>query len=233
MHHRGSFWRTKWHRDVRAIRDLAWFYLLWHCGLRVSEVCELTLQDLDLENGKIFVSNSKERKDRVIYMSQRVLDALRTYLDMSSDRNTSYVFEINGRVMSVRAIQRSLKLYGKRCGVQVSPHRLRHTFASQMLNAGMPVTSLQRYLGHEKLDTTMGYAGVSDPVLQKEYNQAIRKMDPLWQLDEYEAKLQVAQQRIQSLTASLNQAKQNAQCYLATLEKLEGLILSCAKMCHN
>lgn len=219
----------KWHRDIRAIRDLAWFYLLWHCGLRVSEVCELTLQDLDLENGKIFVSNSKERKDRVIYMSQTVLDALRTYLDFSSDRATSYVFEINGRTMSVRAIQRSLKLYGKRCGVQVSPHRLRHTFASQMLNAGMPVTSLQRYLGHEKLDTTMGYAGVSDPLLQKEYNQAIRKMDPLWQLDEYEAKLQVAQQRIQLLTASLNQAKQNAQCYLATLEELEGLIVELRK----
>jgi integrase len=215
----------KWHRDVRAIRDLAWFYLLWHCGLRVSEVCELTLQDLDLENGKVFVSNSKERKDRVIYLSKTVLEALRAYLDFASNRTTSYVFEMNGCAMSVRTIQRSLKIYGKRCGVpQVSPHRLRHTFASQMLNAGMPVTSLQRYLGHENLDTTMGYAGVSDPVLQKEYNQAIRKMDPLWQLDEYEAKLQVAQQRMQSLTASLNQARQNAQSYLTTLEELEGLI---------
>lgn len=214
----------RWHRDVKAIRDLAWFYLLWHCGLRVSEVCELTLQDLDLEHGKVFVSNSKERKDRVIYMSQTTLEALRTYLDFSSDRTTSYVFEIRGRTMTVRALQRSLKLYGKRCGVSVSPHRLRHTFASQMLNAGMPVTSLQRYLGHENLDTTMGYAGVSDPLLQKEYNQAIRKMDPLWQLDEYEAKLQMAQQRMQSLTASLNQAQQNAHSYLATLEELEGLI---------
>ena len=78
------------------------------------------------------------------------------------------------------------------CGVQVGPHRLRHTFASQMLNAGMPVTSLQRFLGRENLDTTMGNAEVSDPLLQKEYNQAIRKMDPLWQLDEYESKLQLA-----------------------------------------
>ncbi len=70
----------------------------------------------------------------------------------------------------------------------------------------------------------MGYAGVSDPVLQKEYNQAIRKIDPLWQLDEYAAKLQIAQQRMQILTASLNEARKNAEGYLATLEELQGLI---------
>lgn len=214
----------RWYRDVNAIRDLAWFYLLWHCGLRVSEVCELRLQDIDLENGKLFVSNSKERKDRVIYMSQVVLAALRAHLASSSDKVTSYVFEIDERAMHVRTVQRRLNIYGRRCGVKVSPHRLRHTFASQMLNAGMPVTSLQRYLGHENLDTTMGYAGVSDPVLQKEYNQAIRKIDPLWQLDEYAAKLQIAQQRMQILTASLNEARKNAEGYLSTLEELQALI---------
>ena len=214
----------RWYRDVNAIRDLAWFYLLWHCGLRVSEVCELRLQEVDLENGKVFVSNSKERKDRVIYMSKTTLDALRAHLTSSPNKVTTYVFEIAQQAMNVRTIQRRLNIYAARCGVKVSPHRLRHTFASQMLNAGMPVTSLQRYLGHENLDTTMGYAGVSDPVLQKEYNQAIRKIDPLWQLDEYAAKLQIAQQRMQILTASLNEARKNAEGYLATLEELQGLI---------
>lgn len=214
----------RWFRDVNAIRDLAWFYLLWHCGLRVSEVCGLTIQDVDLEKGKLIVSNSKERKDRVIYMSKIALDALRVHLESSPNRSSSYVFEVDGREMHVRTVQRRLNLYGRRCGVKVSPHRLRHTFASQMLNAGMPVTSLQRYLGHENLDTTMGYAGVSDPVLQKEYNQAIRKMDPLWQLDEYAAKLEIAQERMQMLTASLNQARQNAENYLMTLGEIQGLI---------
>jgi site-specific recombinase XerD len=214
----------RWQRDIKAIRDLAWFYLLWHCGLRVSEVCGLMVQDVDLDNGKLFVSNSKERKDRVIYVSKAARDALRAHFDFSSDRAMKYVFENDGHPLSSRAIQRSLNLYGRRCGIHVSPHRLRHTFASQMLNAGMPVTSLQRYLGHEELDTTMNYAKVSDPVLQKEYSQAIRGMDPLWQLDEYAAKLQIAQQRLQTLTTSLDQAKQNAGCYLGALEEIQGLI---------
>ena len=214
----------RWFRDIRAVCDLAWFYLLWHCGLRVSEVSGLMLQDIDLEKGKLFVSNSKERKDRVIYMSQTTIDALRAYLDFSSDKQRESVFEVDGRPLAVRAIQGRLKIYGKQCGVKVSPHRLRHTFASQMLNAGMPVTSLQRYLGHEDLDTTMHYAGVSDPVLQKEYNQAIRKVDPLWQLDEYAARLKIAQQRMQILTASLNEARKNAEGYLATLGEIQDLI---------
>jgi site-specific recombinase XerD len=214
----------RWERNLKAVRDLAWFYLLWHCGLRVSEVCALTLQDVDFENGKFFVRNSKERKDRVIYMSEISLNALIAHLDTYPPQTTNYVFEVNGREMGTRMLQRRLNVYGQRCGVKVSPHRLRHTFASQMLNAGMPVTSLQRYLGHENLDTTMGYASISDPILKKEYNQAIRKMDPLWQLDEYAAKMQVAQQRIHVLTASLQQARQNAESYLVTLEEIQNLI---------
>jgi hypothetical protein len=60
----------------------------------------------------------------------------------------------------------------------VTAQRLRHTFASQMLTAGMPVSSLQRYLGHEHLDTTMIYAEVSDPLLRQDYYQGIATLDP-------------------------------------------------------
>jgi len=60
----------------------------------------------------------------------------------------------------------------------VTAQRLRHTFASQMLTAGMPVSSLQRYLGHEHLDTTMIYAEVSDPLLRQDYYQGIASLDP-------------------------------------------------------
>jgi hypothetical protein len=64
------------------------------------------------------------------------------------------------------------------CNVSVTAQRLRHTFASQMLASGMPVTSLQRYLGHEDLDTTMLYAEVADPLLQKDYYQGVSALDP-------------------------------------------------------
>jgi hypothetical protein len=71
-----------------------------------------------------------------------------------------------------------LRNYGRQVQVPVSAHRLRHTLASQLLNAGMPITSLQRYLGHEELDTTLLYAQVSDPVLQQDYYRGIVGLDP-------------------------------------------------------
>ena len=69
-------------------------------------------------------------------------------------------------------------VYSRQCGVPVTAQRLRHTFASQMLTAGMPVSSLQRYLGHVHLDTTMIYAEVSDPLLRQDYYQGITALDP-------------------------------------------------------
>ena len=72
---------------------------------------------------------------------------------------------------------RRLAHYGELCGVPVTAHRLRHTFASQMLTVGMPVTSLQRFLGHEHLDTTMIYAEVADTVLEQDYYRGISVLD--------------------------------------------------------
>jgi hypothetical protein len=74
--------------------------------------------------------------------------------------------------------QRRLVHYRQQCGAPVTAQRLRHTFTSQMLTAGMPVSSLQRYLGHEHLDTAMIYAEVSDPLLQQDYYQGIATLDP-------------------------------------------------------
>jgi len=68
--------------------------------------------------------------------------------------------------------------YQQQCGVPVTAQRLRHTFASHMITAGMPVSSLQRYLGHEHLDTTMIYAEVSDSLLRQDYYQGIAALDP-------------------------------------------------------
>jgi site-specific recombinase XerD len=74
--------------------------------------------------------------------------------------------------------QRRLVHYRQQCGVPVTAQLLRHTFASQMLASGMPVSSLQRYLGHENFDTTMIYAEVSDPLLRQDYYQGIATLDP-------------------------------------------------------
>ena len=160
-----------------TVRDLACFYLLWHCGLRISEVCWLLVNDIDIEARKLFVRISKERKDRVVYISDTAAMALQQYLAIRKNQDAIYVFTTRRGVMHPRTLQRRLAQYGQQCGVPVTAHRLRHTFASQMLGAGMPVTSLQRYLGHEHLDTTMIYAEVTNPTLQKDYYQGISAID--------------------------------------------------------
>jgi site-specific recombinase XerD len=161
-----------------AVRDLACFYLLWHCGLRISEVCSLLVKDVDLESRKLFIRNSKERKDRMVYISDTVAMALQQHLVIRFAQSAGYMFASRSAAITTRSLQRRLNYYGKQCGVPVNARRLRHTFASQMLAASMPVTSLQRYMGHEHLDTTMIYAEVSDPMLQQDYYQGISAMDP-------------------------------------------------------
>jgi site-specific recombinase XerD len=169
--------KTEYQQQL-AIRDLACFYLLWNCGLRLSKVCSLLVSDVDLESRKLFLRNSKERKDRMVYTSDSVAMALQQYLAIRYAQTAGYVFANRSGFMTPRCLQRRLVGYGKQCGVSVNAIRLRHTFASQMLAASMPVTSLQRYLGHEHLDTTMIYAEVSDPMLQQDYYQGITALDP-------------------------------------------------------
>ena len=161
-----------------VIRDLACFYLLWHCGLRISEVCSLLVNDIDLPGGKLFISDSKERKDRVVYMSKTVVEALRHYLDVRHDPDSTYLFPTHSGHLKRGGLWKRLRHYGHQCGVPVTAQRLRHTFASQMLAVGMPMPSLQRYLGHELMDTTMIYAEVSNPMLQQDYYRGITTIDP-------------------------------------------------------
>lgn len=164
--------------SMLAVRDLACFYLLWHCGLRISEVCSLRLIDLDLGARKLFIHNSKERKDRIAYMSDTAALSVQQYLAIRPDPDSIYLFTTQHGALHPRSLQRRLVHYSHQCGVPVTAQRLRHTFVSQMLAAGMPVSSLQRYLGHEHLDTTMIYAEVSDPLLRQDYYQGIATLDP-------------------------------------------------------
>lgn len=164
---------------ILAVRDLTCFYLLWHCGLRISEVCSLLLTDLDIPARKILIRNSKERKDRIVYFSDSVALVLQQYLAIREDQEATPLFLTKGGgIMTTRTLQRRLAYYGKQCDVPVTAHRLRHTFASQMLAVGMSVTSLQRFLGHEHLDTTMIYAEVADPLLRQDYYRGIKAIDP-------------------------------------------------------
>jgi len=168
---------NEFHRKV-AIRDLACFYLMWHCGMRISEVRELLVRDVDLSGRKLFIEHSKEGKDRMIYISETAAAALGEHLANRRHPDSPYVFTGRHGPLDLRSITHRFRRYAEQCDVPVTPHRLRHTFASQMLAAGMSITSLQRYMGHEELDTTLLYAEVSDPMLQKDYYRGAATFDP-------------------------------------------------------
>jgi len=167
----------EFHRKV-AIRDLACLYLMWHCGLRISEVSGLLVSDLDLSGRKLFIRHSKEGKDRMLYISHTTAESLREHLANRRRPDSPYLFAGRRGPLTTRNIGDRLRVHGERCDVPVTAHRLRHTFASQMLAAGMSILSLQRYLGHEDLNTTLIYAEVSDPMLQKDYYRGAATFDP-------------------------------------------------------
>jgi hypothetical protein len=112
-------------------------------------------------------------------MSDPASLAVQQHLAIRPFQDSAYLFNTQRGVLHPRSLQRRLVHYRHQCGVPVTAQRLRHTFASQMLTAGMPVTSLQRLLGHEHLDTTMLYAEVADPLLRQDYYQGISSLDSI------------------------------------------------------
>jgi site-specific recombinase XerD len=157
-----------------SLLDRAVFYLLWQGGLRSGEVEELRLNDLDLDNRMVSIRDGKGRKDRTVYISNTTIHALQEYLVVRGKGPGDHVFRYRNAALKKDFIRSRIQASGERVGVRVYPHKLRHTCATQLLNAGCRVTSIQRFLGHKKLNTTMIYASVHNQTLAKDYFGAIR-----------------------------------------------------------
>ena len=162
-------------RDARL--DRAAFYLLWQGGLRLGEVEELRLDDLDLPGVKLMVRRGKGQKDRTVYLTNKVIHALQEHLAVRGPGPTDHVFFYRNRPVSKDLIAARIRASGERAGVKVSPHRLRHTCATQLLNAGCRITSIQKLLGHKRLDTTMIYAQVHDQSVSDDYYKAMARIE--------------------------------------------------------
>jgi integrase/recombinase XerD len=160
-----------------ALLDLAIFYLLWQGGLRRGEVEELRLEDLDLPKRRLSVRNGKGMKDRTVFLTDTSVHALQDYLPFRGQGPTDHVFLYRNQPLSKDLIHGRLKAAGQRTGVAVHAHRLRHTCATQLLNAGCPVTSIQKFLGHKKLNTTMVYAKAYDQTVEADYFAAMHRVE--------------------------------------------------------
>jgi integrase/recombinase XerD len=163
-------------RDDRL--DRAWFYLLSEAGLRLSEVRDLRLGDIDLPAQRLIVRQGKDNRDRSVPISPTLMAALKAYLPLRETAQTDHLLIFRQQALKPGLIETRLRRYGQQAQVEVSPHRLRHTLATRLLNEGMPITSLQQLLGHESLDTTLIYARVHNETERQDYERANARLSP-------------------------------------------------------
>ena len=159
-------------------RDRAMFMLMLRCGLRVEEVAKLTLPALDLRRSQLFIHEGKGAKDRVVYLSHDAYHALIEYLKVRPSSRAKRVFLVEkghfqGKPISVRGIQKRMEQYAQQAGLRVSCHQLRHTMATQMLNADADLVTIQDLLGHTRIKTTQRYCRVSNLKVQRDYHKAM------------------------------------------------------------
>ncbi len=165
--------------DPLSRLENACFFILAHTGLRASECVDLQVQDLDLSGGRLIVRQGKGQRDRVVYLSHTAHLALTIYLGATRLEPTRPLFiRPTGQPISYRWLAGHLTALAQAAGqIAVTPHRLRHTLATRLLNVGMKESRIQKLLGHEHLTTTMIYARVLDTTVEADYRQAMRHIE--------------------------------------------------------
>jgi len=144
---------TRWHRAMVA--------LLLSTGIRRSEATAIRLDDLDLERGQLLV-RGKGRKERIVPLNSPTIQALRDYLDRRPQTTSHHLFvsRVGGHAIHGRLVNRMLNQVLQRAGLAregITPHKLRHTFATHLIRNGVDVRTVQELLGHADLQTTARY----------------------------------------------------------------------------
>jgi site-specific recombinase XerD len=163
---------------ITTPRDRAMFMLMLRCGLRVEEVSMLTLRSIDLKGRRLYVHHGKGGKDRVVCMSNDAYRELVIYLRLRPPSRAKRVFlvekgDYRGKPISVRGIQKRMEYYASKAGLKVSCHHLRHTMATQLLNADADLVTIQDLLGHSRIRTTQRYCKVSNLKVERDYFKAM------------------------------------------------------------
>ena len=166
---------------ITKARDLAMFTIMLRCGLRVQEVADLTKDAIDIESRRLLVLSGKGRKDRITYLSDDATEELQRYLQKRSPSRIKKVFLVEkgtykGKPLSVRGIKKRMEYYAKKSGVKISCHRLRHTMATQMLNADTDLVVVQSLLGHSNITTTERYGKIHNAKTRRDYFRAMSEI---------------------------------------------------------
>jgi integrase/recombinase XerD len=160
-------------------RDRAMFLLMLRSGLRISEVSGLQLADLYLnEPHPRLVTRGKGSRERAVYLSPQAVGALRNYLAIRPSAACDAVFlSYQHKKLSTHGIHMRLLRYRALAAIAITAHRLRHNFACDLVSAGVPVTTIQKLMGHRWIETTQNYVLANDAQVQRDYFAACRKMD--------------------------------------------------------
>lgn len=167
-------------QKIQGARDSAIMNLLFSTGLRVSELSTLKKEDINLEKNEFSV-RGKGGKIRVVFLDQEAKEAIKRYLALRRDKS-EYLFisyghcnSVDGRRLTVdepitpRSVQRMIQKYARQAGItkNVTPHVMRHSFATDLLMNGADIRSVQALLGHASINTTQVYTHVTDQHLQE------------------------------------------------------------------
>ncbi|GBD34599.1 Tyrosine recombinase XerD [bacterium HR35] len=157
--------------DLKSLRDRALLETLFSTGLRVSEICSLN-RDIDLKKGEIPVKG-KGGKIRIVFLSPLAKLYLKKYLEKRTDNNPALFINLSKNKkftrITPRGVQKIIKYYAKKSGIlkKITPHTLRHQFATDLLMAGADLRAIQLLLGHKNLQTTQIYTHLTNKELKE------------------------------------------------------------------
>lgn len=155
------------------LRNKLIIHLLLDTGVRVSELVNIKVRDIDVEERiiKVFGKGSKER---FVFFTSKTKELLTNYLIKRKEKAITDNLLINykGEKLTERSVQKIIKLVGEKIGLDIHPHLLRHTFATDLLNKGADIRMIQELLGHENLDTTQIYTHVSNSRVKEVYDDS-------------------------------------------------------------
>jgi len=157
--------------------DIALYYLLAHGGLRVSEALDLQVQDLDWGARRIRVREGKDKRDRVVPLTEAAVEAIGRYLQTVPHAAEDLVLSWQGQPLKYERAWARIRRLGQAAGVEgLCPQRLRHTYATLLLNNGVQIDKLRRLMGHENINTTLIYARLADKTVEQQYQAAMERV---------------------------------------------------------
>jgi site-specific recombinase XerD len=165
------------HSTPRTALDRAWFLTLAHTGLRISELLNLRLDDVDFATQRLFVRSAKTYQERVVFMTATLAKALAHYLTQRPPTDDDHLWMVKDKPLSAEQLYYRMHQWARASQVPVTPHRLRHTLATQLVNEGMPLTSVGKLLGHSSADSTQHYARLYEQTVKVHFESAMQQIE--------------------------------------------------------